>query len=106
MATIDRAKQKPETGHSEERLKSASHVKATPLEQAGTRICDRCGAVGIHKHWFADRKLKETLAARVIWKSNHHRANHMLSSNGRSVTLPRSTDVLDVSACICGHLFR
>lgn len=63
MTAIDRAKQKPEIGNNEERLGRDTHEKAQPREQAGTRICLRCGALGMHKHWFADKNMAEQVAA-------------------------------------------
>lgn len=61
MAT-ERAKTHPEIGHVE-RLIPDTHMKGQPREEAGTKICSRCDSVGIHKHWFSDRKITEKYAA-------------------------------------------
>jgi NMD protein affecting ribosome stability and mRNA decay len=63
MRTYDRAKAAPEIGHSTERLVEDKRLKQKTKTQAGTAICDRCRAVGMHKHWFVDHSLSERLAA-------------------------------------------
>ena len=62
MKTIDRARRAPDMGHSGERLVEDRKFKPKEREQAGTRICQRCGAVGLQKHWFADKRMADKLA--------------------------------------------
>jgi NMD protein affecting ribosome stability and mRNA decay len=63
MKTKDRSKMSPEIGHSSERLFEDRHMKEKEKAQAGTAICTLCGAVGMHKHWFVDKRLAEQFAA-------------------------------------------
>jgi NMD protein affecting ribosome stability and mRNA decay len=53
----------PEIGRSAERLKEDHRITAKSKTQAGTALCDRCGAVGMHKSWISDRNLSEHFAA-------------------------------------------
>lgn len=57
MKTVDRAKSKPELGHSTERLYEDRHTKQKKRTQAGKTICKRCGAIGMQKHWFVSSEL-------------------------------------------------
>lgn len=63
MKTADRTKKRPEIGHSSERLYEDHRTKQKSRTQAGTAICEGCGAVGMQKHWFVDQKLSEHYAA-------------------------------------------
>ena len=63
MTAINRAKKHPELGHNPERLTPDTHRANQLVEQAGTRICVRCGALGLHKHWFCDKGMAEKFAA-------------------------------------------
>ncbi len=57
MKTVDRAKARPEIGHSTERLYEDRHMKQKRKTQAGQMVCQRCGAVSMQKHWFVNSEL-------------------------------------------------
>ncbi|MBX9686728.1 MAG: hypothetical protein K2X27_08500 [Candidatus Obscuribacterales bacterium] len=66
MKTHDRAKAAPEIGHASERLIEDRRVKDKTKTQAGTAVCERCQAVGMHKHWFVDNALYESMAGNPL----------------------------------------
>lgn len=57
MKTLDKAKKRPEIGNNEQRLFEDEHFKDKHQTMAGTSICKTCSAIGMHKHWFVDKKL-------------------------------------------------
>jgi hypothetical protein len=63
MTATYKVNNRPNVGFNEERLSRDTQVKPLAKEQAGTRICIRCGALGMHKHWFVDKKMTEKVAA-------------------------------------------
>jgi hypothetical protein len=63
MKTIDRAKSNPQIGHSTERLVEDRRLKLSERAQAGSCLCQRCGAVSYHKHWFYDTSARHKVEA-------------------------------------------
>ncbi len=63
MKTANRSKQRPEIGHSSERLYADAKMKPKFKTQAGVEICRECSAVGMRKHWFADSRMYQEFAA-------------------------------------------